>query len=390
MQMFAEGAIGGGSGLRGDGEVRGGPRLDAEGRRELRKAQPGLCSCKRCQREPGGGPALSHPLALCDSEFPSRFFEDLLESGTEKEALSPRDLRAAGSGADHLLDLLAEAFSAEIDLSGNPFPGSVPRPLCFGNKLPVSGTRLPLAFKLAQCPVGVEPVGGSPKAGRRTIVAPAPLPGRPNVASSHWVENDIPGQLEQVGLLLYKHRFEPSLHQVADSSATPIEPLRIHAIDLPHTAGKIRLRCLDEQVKVVAHQDECVQTPLHGPDDVPEYFEEPLSVAIVPEDVTPFVAPTGHVPDSARVFQPQRPRHDERSHYHRPDPRFWDGKIISPESASTQVSNTEVLGVNKHIDIDDVVADTGAAATQVREIGMRYVPPPLTCGDANFVGPCAR
>jgi RHS repeat-associated protein len=81
---------------------------------------------------------------------------------------------------------------------------------------------------------------------------------------------------------------------------------------------------------------------------------------------------------------------EAQNYYETRDPNpVIRGKMLTAESPNTALSNTEVLGVNRHTDIDDVVADTGAAATQVREVGMRYVSAP-TCGDPNFVGPCAR
>lgn len=84
------------------------------------------------------------------------------------------------------------------------------------------------------------------------------------------------------------------------------------------------------------------------------------------------------------------PNVSQAQNYYETKDTFLPGQTISPESASTQVSNTEVLGVNKHTDIDDVMAATGGVVAQVRDVGMQHPPPPPTCGSPDFVGPCAR
>jgi len=64
----------------------------------------------------------------------------------------------------------------------------------------------------------------------------------------HRVENDIPGQLEEVRLLLHQDSLVAALENVPDTLMALVEALGEHAIELAHALGEVRIRCLNEQV----------------------------------------------------------------------------------------------------------------------------------------------
>jgi len=79
-----------------------------------------------------------------------------------------------------------------------------------------------------------------------------------------------------------------------------------------HPARQVRLRCLDEQMLVVGHQDKGMQAPavlIHGP----RKPVEPLfAIPIVPDDIGAGIAPRHDMGDRTGVFDPKRPRHPRR------------------------------------------------------------------------------
>lgn len=60
------------------------------------------------------------------------------------------------------------------------------------------------------------------------------------------VEHDIPGQLHQVGMLVYQNPLEPTVEQMAATSMPSIRGLGENAVELPHAFGQITVRGLDQ------------------------------------------------------------------------------------------------------------------------------------------------
>ena len=108
---------------------------------------------------------------------------------------------------------------------------------------------------------------------------------------------------------LHEDRLVATLEEVADGPVTPVERLRIDAVQVPHRPAEPGVGRLDEQVVVVAHQTEAVQDEAEAISAPLECPEEPLAVGVVLEDGALRVAATGDVVGSAGELDSQRPRH---------------------------------------------------------------------------------
>jgi hypothetical protein len=66
---------------------------------------------------------------------------------------------------------------------------------------------------------------------------------------------NIAAQFQQITVLVHQDGFESPLVQVSDPAVTAIVIAGIGNIKLPHEFRQVGLGRLDNQVKVVAHQD---------------------------------------------------------------------------------------------------------------------------------------
>jgi len=89
---------------------------------------------------------------------------------------------------------------------------------------------------------------------RRGVARPAPVIEAGADSGRERVANDVADGSEQVSVLLHKARAEAPLEEVAVAAVATVERLGVDAIQLPHGAGEVRVRRLDEQVIVVVHQ----------------------------------------------------------------------------------------------------------------------------------------
>jgi hypothetical protein len=67
---------------------------------------------------------------------------------------------------------------------------------------------------------------------RCSIATPAPFPRAPAEASSNRVQDEIPGELEEMTLALQEHRMEATLEQMAADLMVLIEHLGVTAVQL--------------------------------------------------------------------------------------------------------------------------------------------------------------
>jgi hypothetical protein len=320
VELGSEGGISLGALLRKGSQVRAGPWLDAERGGEVREPEGGLVSGHPGQRQPRWDLSLPSPLAGVDSEFHCDIPLNHLERGSNGRPLGARNLRASAAGSNQPLDLPAKAFTAQEDLGPQLLPRRVSRSLPLGDELSIARPRQLLASELRQCPVHLQPTGNLPQPGSRAVVAPPPLASRLYKPGPDRIENNVPGQLQKMRLLLDQDGLEPSLHQVTVSLVSPVEPLRVDAVEVSHAPGQVGFGRFDQQMEVVAHQNEAMQSPFEALDSLSEDVQEAFPVSFVSKDVSPFVPPTRDMPDSTGMLQPQRSRHDRSSHYHRCDP----------------------------------------------------------------------
>ena len=71
---------------------------------------------------------------------------------------------------------------------------------------------------------------------------------------AHRVEHDIPGEFQQVAVLVHENRLESPLQYMPDPSVAAVEALGVDAVQLAHADGQVAVRRLDHQVVMVAHQ----------------------------------------------------------------------------------------------------------------------------------------
>ena len=319
--------------------MRGCPSLDAQRWSEVGQPQAGLVAGQVGQGEALGSMSSVPQLLLWDVILAGDGGDYLGELRRRGLPLAPRDLRTPRRAGDHALHLSAEGIAAEVDLRHQQLPGPVSGPLARRHEFPVAAPGLPSGRELGQEPIDFKPDGRPRETGSRPIAAPSPFHGRPGHAGADRVEDHIASQLQKVALPLDEDGLEPALEEVPDPAVTPIEALRVRAVELPHAARERGLRGLEEQVVVVAHHYVGVHAPAKDLDDPAESPEESLSVLVIPEDVAPLITATRDVPDRPRVIETKRPSH-ANSHYHRPDPNsfFYRDVYVLPASVTFRVA----------------------------------------------------
>ena len=96
-----------------------------------------------------------------------------------------------------------------------------------------------------------QPFRGGRSSDRRPITARTPLFRRFDDLRPDRIQDEVPAQVEQVGVLVHQNALEPSLEQMLGSAMTPARCLRMHAIQVTHPLREPALHGLDEQVVMV-------------------------------------------------------------------------------------------------------------------------------------------
>jgi len=105
-----------------------------------------------------------------------------------------------------------------------------------------------------------------------------------------------------------------TLEEMPVSSVPTVEGLRVHAVQVAHAAGEVRLRGADEQVVVVAHQAVGEAAPGEALERFFEDLQEALPVRRVAVHRSALVASGGEVVDAVCDLESQRSCHlGERS-----------------------------------------------------------------------------
>jgi hypothetical protein len=110
----------------------------------------------------------------------------------------------------------------------------------------------PLKTGACDVRVGAEPMR---EARREWLVVAAvrPLSGMAAQSRTDRVEENVPRDLQEIGVALDQTREEPGLDRMPDIPVTPVEPLGIARVQTLHPGGEIRFRCLEDKVEVVRH-----------------------------------------------------------------------------------------------------------------------------------------
>ena len=87
------------------------------------------------------------------------------------------------------------------------------------------------------------------------------------------------------------------------ASMTPVEALRVDAIQLSHTTGQVSIRSLDNDVIMIGHQAIGEAAPAKALAGLAQQSEKcaPVDVGLV--DILAPVAARGHMIQSTRVFE---------------------------------------------------------------------------------------
>lgn len=78
--------------------------------------------------------------------------------------------------------------------------------------------------------------------------------------------------------LLHKNGAEPPLKQMPHLAMAAIEDLRVDPVELPHPAGEIRLRRLNQQMIVIVHQTIGMAQPPEAADHLAEDRQPDLTI----------------------------------------------------------------------------------------------------------------
>src|SRR5207237_4725657 len=136
---------------------------------------------------------------------------------------------------------------------------------------------------------------GCVETGRRAVARPAiRFPALDHLGADR-VEDNVPQYLGQVRFLLGQKRLESSAVKMPGALMYAVEPHHILGVQPVHPAREVGFRGLDEEVKVIRHQDERADAPSEAADGLSEEFEEHLAVVVVVEDGSPFIAAGGDV-----------------------------------------------------------------------------------------------
>lgn len=96
---------------------------------------------------------------------------------------------------------------------------------------------------------------------------------------------------------------------MADALVCAIEGLRIDAVEVAHTLGKIALDGFDDDMVVVVHQAPRMADPVESLAGLGKYFQPSLTVGVIKKYILTPVATRSYVIKPAGQFKSKRSRH---------------------------------------------------------------------------------
>jgi hypothetical protein len=127
--------------------------------------------------------------------------------------------------------------------------------------------------------------------------------------SPHRIEHNVATDFPQVGVSIHELGGESTLQHMAASLVSPIESLRVDAVEVPHRGREVRLQDLQQQMIVITHKAIRVASHVIAGDDAREHDQEPRAVVIIFEDRAPVIPARSDVVDPAGKLEPERPGH---------------------------------------------------------------------------------
>lgn len=207
-----------------------------------------------------------------------------------------------------------KVFASQIDLPPELRPGArALNPLL--HKGPVAGLRGPLPLpKLRQNPAHREKRWGRFRPHRRLVAAPGPVLGMAHALGPHRIQHHIATQLQEMRVFLHQDGLEPSLEQMAHPPMPSIKGLGVHAIELTHAPGQIRLRGFQQKMVVVVHQAIGMAEPAEASHRLGQDRQPGLAIRVIARDPLAGVAPTGNMVDGVGKLKSQGTGHGEAAY----------------------------------------------------------------------------
>lgn len=125
------------------------------------------------------------------------------------------------------------------------------------------------------------------------------------------VEMDVAGEHRNITIFIHQNGFVSSLIKMAGSFMAAVEISDIGDVEVAHEFGQVPERGLDQQVKMVGHQDVAVELDRIDVDGLIEKLQKAAAIRVIPKNILFFVAAAGDVVNSVRVLDAKRSGHAE-------------------------------------------------------------------------------
>ncbi len=178
---------------------------------------------------------------------------------------------------------------------------------------------------------------GDQKRFRRVVTSQAavaaPGPRRGGVAEScpDGIEREITRKLDEVPVALDEDRMEPPLKEMTIEAVTPVEPLRVGAVQALEAAREVGVARFQDEMVVIRHQAIAVTKPTELVRYVSEHREESTAVEVLEEDQLASVTSRSDVIQTVGELDARRPRHAPRLNREAPrEGRFFRSRRKEP------------------------------------------------------------
>ena len=143
-----------------------------------------------------------------------------------------------------------------------------------------------LGFSSFSAELSEHPIGRKARMGLRLpcsgkITGPFPGFRRFHHPGPYRVQDHISAYFQKVTVFLDQNGLVASLEQVSVPAVIFIEELRVNAVELPHTEGKIAFRSFNQEMVMVGHATIGVTDPIMSFVDVLKCIEEHFPVMVI-------------------------------------------------------------------------------------------------------------
>ena len=154
-----------------------------------------------------------------------------------------------------------------------------------------------------------DPCRGSTNSG--VVARPAPLLRPATEPGANRIPDHVTNRAPQMRVRLHHNRLVATLKQMPHPPMTPVEPLRVHPVQLPHPPRQHRLQRHHKQMEVVPHQAVGEHPPPIPDSHLAEDLEEPLPIPIIPKYQGTLVPARDDMEDTTSQLDPRRTHHHQ-------------------------------------------------------------------------------